>query len=34
VTNAGSIRTATVTVSYPRIGGTSTITLQTQIGCY
>lgn len=29
-----AMRTATVTVTYPRARGTSTITLQTQIGCY
>ena len=34
VTNAGTLRTATVAVTYPRVGGTSTITLQTVIGCY
>jgi type IV pilus assembly protein PilV len=34
VANAGITRTATVTVTYPRVGGTSTITLQTEIGCY
>lgn len=34
VIGAGTMRTATVTVSYPRAGGTSTITLQTLIGCY
>jgi prepilin-type N-terminal cleavage/methylation domain-containing protein len=34
VANAGTTRTATVTVTYPRVGGTSTITLQTEIGCY
>jgi type II secretion system protein I len=34
VTNAGTLRTATVTVIYPRTDGTGTITLQTVIGCY
>jgi len=34
VTNAGTLRTATVTVTYPRTNGTGTITLQTSIGCY
>lgn len=34
VTNAGTLRTATVTVTYPRTNGTGTITLQTVIGCY
>jgi prepilin-type N-terminal cleavage/methylation domain-containing protein len=35
VTNAGTLRTATVTVTYPRgAGGTSTQTFQTVIGCY
>jgi prepilin-type N-terminal cleavage/methylation domain-containing protein len=34
IAGAGKERTATVTVSYPRQGGTSTITLSTIIGCY
>ena len=34
VNTVGTMSTATVTVSYPRRGGTSTITLQTLIGCY
>ncbi|HET8624763.1 MAG TPA: prepilin-type N-terminal cleavage/methylation domain-containing protein [Gemmatimonadales bacterium] len=35
VDNAGTLRTATVTVTYPRGAyGTGTITLQTEIGCY
>jgi hypothetical protein len=34
VTNAGTLRTATVTVTYPRTGGIGTVTLQTEIGCY
>lgn len=34
ITGANKERTATVTVSYPRQGGTSTITLSTIIGCY
>jgi type II secretion system protein I len=34
VTNAGTLRTATVTVTYPRSNGVGTITLQTMIGCY
>jgi hypothetical protein len=34
VTTAGTVRTATVTVTYPRAGGSSTLTFQTFIGCY
>lgn len=34
VTTAGTLRTATVTVTYPHAGGTATQTFQTIIGCY
>jgi prepilin-type N-terminal cleavage/methylation domain-containing protein len=34
VSGAGNSRTVTVTVTYPRTGGTSTFTLNTIVGCY
>jgi prepilin-type N-terminal cleavage/methylation domain-containing protein len=34
VSGSGTSRTVTVTVAYPRQGGTSTFTLSTIVGCY